>query len=253
MTTDTVALELSHEWAAAREVQQRFMTSSNAASHYLAGAVDVSARCRQVRELGGDFYHLWSLPDRRLAFAVGDASGKGLAAALMISNVQSSLRTAASFTGGHGAPTVEAVNRQVHGSSLENRYATLFYAVLDPESNALRYVNAGHPPALVLHPSGAVTWLESGGAPVGLFAGWRYQEEAVQLHAGDLVLAYSDGLLEAVNAAGEQWGLDGIQQAAAECGNWSADRVAGFVFARMDRYTRGHQTDDAALVALRIC
>jgi serine phosphatase RsbU (regulator of sigma subunit) len=90
-----------------------------------------SARCRQVRALGGDFYDFMPLPHNRLALAVGDASGKGLAAALMISNVQSSLRTAASFTGYDGPAVLTAVSRQVYASSLEDRFATIFYGVFD--------------------------------------------------------------------------------------------------------------------------
>lgn len=99
MASNAVVMELSSEWTAACEVQQRFMRHLGPAT----GEPDYSARCRQVHELGGDFYDFAPLPNNRLALAIGDASGKGLAAALMISNVQSSLRTAALFTGGNGA------------------------------------------------------------------------------------------------------------------------------------------------------
>src|SRR5712664_1404818 len=166
--TVPVVMETSSEWTAACEVQQRFL-------QYPDPGIDTlrySARCQQVRELGGDCYDFLPLPENRLALAVGDASGKGLAAALMISNVQSSLRTAALFTGNDRAAVLGAVNRQVHASSLSERYATLFYGVFDGATRTLRYVNAGHNPPMVIRRDGSVDWLETGGAPVGMFPDW---------------------------------------------------------------------------------
>jgi sigma-B regulation protein RsbU (phosphoserine phosphatase) len=112
MTGDAWVVDVSQDWASAYEVQRRFL-------QYAGPTIDTlsySARCRQVRELGGDCYDFLSLPGNRLALAIGDASGKGLAAALMISNVQSSLRTAALFAGSDGPAVLRAVNRQVHAS-----------------------------------------------------------------------------------------------------------------------------------------
>jgi sigma-B regulation protein RsbU (phosphoserine phosphatase) len=146
MMSEAVITETSNDWTAACEVQQRFM-------QYLAPTINTlsySGRCRQVRELGGDCYDFLPLPHDRLALAIGDASGKGLPAALMISNVQSSLRTAAIFRGNDAAGILGAVNRQVYASSPSDRYATLFYGVIDVAARTLRYVNAGHNPPLIL-------------------------------------------------------------------------------------------------------
>lgn len=109
MTTDELVVDVSHDWLAACDVQRRFMQSSEPTSN----SVDYSARCRQVRALGGDCYDFMPLVDNRKALMVGDASGKGLAAALMIANVQSSLRTAALFRGDDLAALFEAANQQV--------------------------------------------------------------------------------------------------------------------------------------------
>jgi phosphoserine phosphatase RsbU/P len=253
MSSDAVLMEISSEWTAACEVQQRFMGClgpRRIAS--MAGTVDVSARCRQVRELGGDFYDLVPFSDRRLALAVGDASGKGLAAALMISNVQSSLRTAALFTGNNGAKAIEAVNRQVYGSSLAERYATLFYGVFDGQTRILRYVNAGHHPPMVIRRDGSVTWLESGGAPVGMFPDGNYEEGSMQLDPGDMVLACTDGVIEAADLAGEEWGVEGLRRAASDGGTKSADQIVHTIFSSMDEFSRGRQTDDATVVVLRL-
>jgi sigma-B regulation protein RsbU (phosphoserine phosphatase) len=241
-------IETCSEWTAASEVQQRFL-------QYLEPAIDAlsySARCRQVHEIGGDAYDFVSLPHNRLALAVGDASGKGLAAALMISNVQSSLRTAVAFAGNDGAAVLGAVNREVHASSLPDRYATLFYGVFDEATRALRYVNAGHNPPMVIRRERSVVRLECGGPPVGMFPNWTYEQGAVQLDPGDLVLAYTDGVTETVNPAGEEWGEEGLLRAVAERNAESADGMVEGIFRSMDEFSLGRQTDDATVIVLRV-
>ena len=175
------------------------------------------ARCQQVGELGGDCYDFVPLPHNRLALAVADASGKGLAAALMIANVQSSLRTAASFAENDAAAVLGAVNRQVYASSLADRYASLFYGVFDGTTRSLP-VRECRPQSA--HGSSRRRTSRSPGSnrrpTVGMFADCTYEESAVQLDPGDLVLAYTDGVIEAVNPAGEEWGVEGLRRAAAE-------------------------------------
>ncbi len=140
---------------------------------------------------------------------VGDASGKGLAAALMIASVQSSIRTAALFTGNDLAALVKIVNVQAYAWSLTERYATLFYGVFDRAMRTLRYVNAGHNPPVVLRDGGSVHWLEPSGAPVGMFPDSNYQEIVLQLNPGDLVITYTDGVIEAANQSGGGVGSSG--------------------------------------------
>jgi sigma-B regulation protein RsbU (phosphoserine phosphatase) len=247
MSSNAVLTETCSEWAAACKVQQRFMN--------LGPAIDTlsySARCRQVCELGGDCYDFMPLPHNRLALAVGDASGKGIPAALMISNVQSSLRTAASFTGDDAAALLGAVNRQVYASSLADRYATLFYGVFDGTARTLRYVNAGHNPPIIIRRDGSIIWLETGGAPVGVFPDWTYEEGTVQLNSGDLVLAYTDGVIEAANPDGEEWRLEGLLSAAAESAAQCADDIVHAIFTFMDEFSQGSQADDATVAVLRV-
>jgi len=217
-----------------------------------AETMDYSARCRQVRGLGGDCYSFFPLREDRLALTIGDASGKGLAAALMISNVQSSLRTATLFAGNDPAAVLRAVNRQVYASSLEDRYATLFYGVFDGATRQLRYVNAGHNPPMVIGRDGSSISLRSCGAPVGMFPDWPYVEDAVQLSPGDLVLAYTDGLTEAENPAGEEWGVEGLRRATVEYDAEHTDEIANAIFQAMDKFSRGRQTDDATIILLRV-
>lgn len=248
MPMDAVMMETGSEWATAREVQQRFMQWWGSANDTL----DYRAKCRQAHHLGGDCYDFVPLPGHCLALAVGDASGKGLAAALMIANVQSSLRTAALFTGNDGAAVLRVVNRQVYASSLSHRYATLFYGVFDGLARTLRYVNAGHNPPMVLRRDGSAEWLKTGGAPVGMFPDWTYEEGFVQLNPGDMVVAYTDGVIEAVNPFGEEWGVEGFRRAAAESDAQCADDIVDAIFTSLDEFSRGCQTDDVTVAVLRM-
>jgi sigma-B regulation protein RsbU (phosphoserine phosphatase) len=250
MTTDEMIVDVSQDWVLACDVQQGFMRAQRAASDSL----DYSARCRQVRALGGDCYNFTALKSNRLALVVGDASGKGLAAALMIANVQSSLRTAALFTGDDLAALFKVVNHQAYASSSEDRYATLFYGVFDGSTRTLRYVNAGHNPPVVIRRDGSMHWLETGGAPVGLFADSEYGEGIVKLETGDLLIAFTDGLIEATNQDGEEWGVRGLLKASA-CGaqcSQDAGELVNLIFNAMDDFSKGHQTDDATLAVVGV-
>lgn len=247
MTTDEVVVDVSQDWLQACSVQERFMRGPALTSCQ----VEYSANCRQMRALGGDCYDFACLPDGKIAMLVGDASGKGVAAALMMASVQASLRTAAQFTGDDLAALVGAVNLQACASSLADRYATLFYGVLDRATLTLRYVNAGHNPPLVLHRDGSVNWLEPSGAPVGLFPDAAWREKIVQLSPGDLVIAYTDGVTEASNPAGQEWGIDGLLLAVRTCRMQSADELIRSILDAMDGFSGGIQADDATVAVLR--
>ena len=248
MTTDTTVMDVSEDWALASDVQQRFMQYPNPTSH----ALSYSARCRQVRAVGGDCYDFLPLAHDRLGLAIGDASGKSLAAALMILGVQSSLRTAASFAGTDTVAVLRTVNSHVHASSLDGRYATLFYGVFDSNTLTLRYVNGGHNPPIVIRKDRSTVSLDTGGAPVGMFPSWGYEEGVVQLRPGDLVVGYTDGVTEVLNPDGEEWGVEGLRKAVNETAAESADEIASAIFSSMDEFSRGCQTDDATVLVARV-
>ncbi len=251
MTTENMVVDVSLDWVLACDVQRRFMQGLGRASDSL----DYSGRCRQVRALGGDCYDFMPLANERLALVVGDASGKGVAAALMIASVQSSLRTAALFTGENLATLLGIVNLQSYGSSLADRYATVFYGVFDRATRTLRYVNAGHTPPIVLRRDGSIDTLETGGAPVGMFPDSRYEEGVAQLDPNDVVITYTDGVIEAENQSGEEWGVHGLLNAAvagARQGDENAEQLVRSIFNSMDDFTQGCQMDDATLAVLRV-
>jgi sigma-B regulation protein RsbU (phosphoserine phosphatase) len=251
MTTDEAVVDVSEDWVLACDVQRRFMQGLGRTSD----SADYSARCRQVRALGGDCYDFMPLTNDRLALVVGDASGKGVAAALMIASVQSSLRTAALFTGNDLATLLKIVNLQAYASSLADRFATLFYGVFDGATRTLRYVNAGHNAPIVLRRNSSIDTLETGGAPVGMFPDSSYEEGAMQLDPGDVVITYTDGVIEAASQSGEEWGVQRLLKATttwAGLGTENAEHLVRSIFNSMDDFSSGCQTDDATLAVLRV-
>ena len=244
-------MEIDREWAEACEVQRGFMP------HLLPGIeiLSYSARCRQLLELGGYCYDFVPLPDNRVAVTVGDASGKGLAAALMISNVQSALRTAALLKGEDGTAVLELVNRQVHASALSDRYATLFYGVFDGSTRTLHYVNAGHNPPVVLRSSGEslqVFRLEAGGPVVGLFR-HGYECGSFSHQPGDLLVLFTDGVSESMNARLEEWGEGRMMDLARECYGLPASEVLRRILSAAQAFAAGApQHDDMTLVVIRV-
>jgi sigma-B regulation protein RsbU (phosphoserine phosphatase) len=244
--SDTMVVDVSQDWATACDVQHRFMDHAVPT----ADGIRYAARCRQLRALGGDCYDFLSLGSGHQAFAIGDASGKSLPAALMIANVQSSLRTAAFFVGNEPAAVLGAVNRQLHTASLVDRFATLFYGVFDASTQVLRYANAGHNPPIVIRRDGSVALLDAGGLPLGMFTDGTYEEGTIKLQPCDTVIAYTDGLIEAVNPSGEEWGVEGLRRAAEESSAQQPDEIVEAIFSALDEFSGGGQTDDATLLVL---
>lgn len=248
MTTETMEVDVSEDWATACDVQERFMQRP---ANGMDG-LEYAALCRQVRALGGDGYDFLLLGEQKLGLAIGDASGKSVAAALMISSVQASLRTAVSFAGEEPAAVLDAVNANAYASSLADRYATLFYGVYDGRTHTLRYANAGHNSPLVIRNDGTVSLLERGGVPVGIFPKWGYEEGLAALEPGDLFVAYTDGVSEAQNEAGEEWGEAGIRKAISECTEKKPEAIAAKIFEAMEGFSRRRQTDDATVIVARV-
>jgi len=245
--SDTMIVDVSLDWETACDVQQGFM-------HFAVPAegISYSARCRQLRALGGDCYDFIPLAHHRLAFAIGDASGKSLPAALMIANVQSSLRTAALFAGEYPGAVLGAVNRQLHSSSLADRFATLFYGVYDPSTGLLRYASAGHCRLMVFRRDSSLTWLDGTGFPLGLFTESIYEENTLRLYPGDMVIAYTDGVIEATNPLGAEWGVDGLKKAAVENKARRAEEVVDAIFVSLDQHSQGQLADDATVAVMHI-
>src|SRR5215210_3846030 len=171
---------------------------------------------RPAREVGGDFYDFHLLPDGKLGLVVGDATGKGVPAALVMSTTCGMLQATARALGSSSPGEVLAqVNETLVARIPSNMFVTCFYGVLDPGSGSLRYANAGHDLPYVRSDDDAEE-LRATGMPLGLMAGMSYEEEEASLREGESVLFYSDGLVEAHNPQGEMFGFPRLRELVAE-------------------------------------
>jgi sigma-B regulation protein RsbU (phosphoserine phosphatase) len=205
-----------------------------------------------AREVGGDFFNYFPLPDGRLALLVGDVSGKGVGAALLMANIQATLRTRLQLESDLAA-VADAVDRDIAGNTPPEVYVTLFVGLLDAARRELVYVNAGHNPQFLLRSAGGLERLESAGLPVGLLPGRGFEARTVPVAPGDLLFLYTDGAVEAPNEAGELFDTERLQQALVAASAEGIDQVLVRVEQAI-RAFRGHAdpADDATMLALRI-
>lgn len=206
---------------------------------------------RPARQVGGDYYDLLHLPGDRIGIAVGDVSGKGVPAALMVSTLHSALRLLLDRFE-VGPELLERLNEHVLASSAPNKFITLVLAELEPATGALRYLNAGHNPGLLLRRDGTVEELPAGGLPVGLLPRARYQLRSLELGPGDLLCLYSDGITECATPDDEEFGLTRLAELLAA----NRDRPVGEIVAALDeetcRFSAGTpQGDDQTVVLVR--
>ncbi len=179
---------------------------------------EISPYYQPAREVGGDFYDFHLLSDGRLGLVTGDATGKGVPAALVMSTTCGMLQLAAqALDSSSPGEVLERVNETLLARIPLNMFLTCFYAVLDPESGTLRYANAGHDPPYLWH-GGCCEELRARGMPLGLMPGMSYEEGEVSLREGDSVLFYSDGLVEAHDPKGEMFGFPRVRAHVAEHG-----------------------------------
>ena len=242
---------LNREVEIAREVQERLFPQVLPA---IAG-LDYAGHCRPALGVGGDYYDFLALPQRHLGVAIGDVSGKGIAAALMMASLQASLRGEATRAPENLAAAVSNINRLVYEASAENRYATFFYGQYDPVTHTFEYVNAGHNPPMLFHCTNgkwSVTRLDIGGTVVGLMNSFPYQQGSVPLTCGDILVAYTDGITEAMNSSDEEWGEDRMMKTIESCNHLPAQEILQHIFTAADAFVAGaKQHDDMTLVVIR--
>jgi phosphoserine phosphatase RsbU/P len=241
---------LNRELEIAREVQEHLFPQRLPP----APGLDYCGQCQPAREVGGDYYDFLELPGGRLGIAIGDVSGKGVGAALMMASLEASLRALASVVE-NPADLIERVSRLVFQASASNRYATLFYAEYDPVTRCLTYVNAGHNPPIVLRNRGSacqVLRLETGGPVIGLFP-QGYERGEFSHEAGDLVVLFTDGVSESMNVREEEWGEERLIEFAKSCHGFPAREGMRKILAAAQAFAAGApQYDDMTLVVLRV-
>ncbi len=255
---------INRELEIARDVQQRFFPQRMPAIQGL----NLAGACRPAQGVGGDYYDVIELEDGRLGLAIGDVSGKGISAALLMASLRACLRTITLVTQTANSQSrsgiradlpslMEKMNQLVYDSSEINRYATFFFGIYDPSTRASQYVNAGHNPPVLLRASANSQVkrirLEAGGPVIGLLPNVPYSGDVLTLAAGDLLLAYTDGISEAMTEADEEWGEERMLAAAEDGRQRSAQEVVLAIFAAADQFTGGApQHDDMTLLVLKI-
>ena len=241
---------MNREIEIAREVQQRLFPQT---MPQMPG-VDLAGMCRPASEVGGDYYDLIAMEDGHLGFAIGDVSGKGISAALIMASLRASLRGLVLEDPGDLAKVMQKVNRLVYEASSSSRYATFFFATLDPLTREFRYVNAGHnPPVVVKQATGEVCRLEACGPVVGMLPSTEYEARSMFLHPGDLLIGYTDGISEAMTAEDEEWGEERMLAAVPQHSETSAEDILSSIFRAADEFTRGaEQHDDMTLLVMKL-
>ena len=204
-----------------------------------------------AREVGGDFYDLFELEDGHVTVVMGDAAGKGIPAALVVSATSSVLRAVAQALGSSSPSEVLAqVNETLFARIPPNMFVTCFYAILDPKNGSMNYANAGHDLPYLWH-GGDCEELRARGMPLGLMAGMSYEQKEIELDAGEGVLFYSDGLVEAHDATGEMFGFPRLRDLIAEHDDKRAlgDFLLGDLYSFVGE--GWEQEDDITLLTLR--
>ena len=241
----TEKARLDEELRIASQIQQSLLPQARKNVGFCE-AMGASVACRAI---GGDFFEYIDLPDGSFGFALGDVSGKGPPAALLTAMLQGMFSTQ-SFAPVEPAEMMTRVNRALLARGIESRFATIFFAILRADGR-LTYCNAGQNPPLLFSAAG-VRKLETGGMIVGLFPHATYEQEEIQLRPGDLLAVYSDGVSEALNPAGEEYGDERLESAIAP--NWlePSDAVLQSLLESVRAFAKGApQNDDVTAVIVR--
>ncbi len=248
---------LRRDIALAAEVQRRLLP----ADPPLADIAEFAAISLPARSIGGDYYDFIQIGDQRIGIALADVSGKGVAAALIMSVVQASLRIIAS-DGDISLPRLAArMNEFLYRTTPGNKYATFFYAQVDGDRRQLRYVNAGHNPPYLMRArqsgdaagNGQMEELTIGGAVVGMLPGMSYEEATVDLCSGDVLLAYTDGVTEAHNPDSVEFGEERLKALLAEIAHLSADEIRARLAQELKNWIEdAEQYDDLTFVVMKV-
>lgn len=232
----------------ARHVQQRLLPQHAQPLK----TVCFGGRCLPAREIGGDYYDFLDLGPGRLGVLLADVSGKGVAAALLTANLQASFRSQLELGMKHPKALLTSVNKLFHESTPAEYFATMFFAEYRDQTHELRYINCGHPAALILHANGKIEHLEATALPIGVFSSWTCEEKAVKLSPGDVVVAFSDGVLEAGVENGDEFGETRLIEALNVARTSDLETLLDAIIGKVLHFSPEVQSDDVTLVALRV-
>jgi phosphoserine phosphatase RsbU/P len=238
---------IADELALGFELQRRFLPAEKEVRFE---GLHLAGRCVPARGVSGDTFDFGALEDGRSMLLLADVAGKGIPAALLMAVFHSSFRSRIAVSADL-VPILRMLNDQIHALGGPNRYVTAFCGVFDRQSGLLRYVNAGHYPPLLCR-GGQIEELHTGGMPLGIFQGVTYQEGIVPLELGDLLVVYSDGVIEAVNLAGEDFGFERLVQHVRQNVDRPVSHVRDALFHALDLWNDDFlQEDDITVLVVR--
>jgi len=231
----------------AKEVQARLFPQT------LPGleTLDYSGVCMQAREVGGDYYDFLDLGRRHLGLVIGDISGKGIAAALLMANLQANLRSQSAIALDQPERFLQSVNRLFYENTTDSAYATLFFAEYDDRERRLRYANCGHLAALLMRGDGAIERLHSTCTVVGLFKEWRCDVRECQLFPGDILALYTDGITESFDERGEEFGEQRLIESLRRHREMSSEQLLEAVVDEAQQFSPGERHDDVTLIVAK--
>jgi sigma-B regulation protein RsbU (phosphoserine phosphatase) len=210
---------------------------------------EIAAAWRPARGVGGDSFDVLKLDEERIVLSVSDVAGKGVPAALLMSNLQAMVRGLSSARPRPRDFCAE-ISRALRGSLAADRFVTSFYAMLDVPARRLTYTNAGHNPPFLIHRDGSWSRLDAGGSVLGIDAGSEFTDEEVTLAAGDRVVLFTDGVTESTDSAGEEFGEDRLRSLAVEHCHLPAEAMHRRVLEGLLAFNSGRFEDDMTLIVL---
>jgi serine phosphatase RsbU (regulator of sigma subunit) len=237
----------AHELEIAKQVQARLFPQNLPPLETL----DYAGICIQARHVGGDYYDFLNLGRERLGLVLGDISGKGIAGALLMANLQANIRSQCAVAVDQPERLLQSVNQLFYENTPDNAYASLFFADYDGEAKRLRYANCGHLSALLLRKDGTLLRLDSTCTVLGLFKDWQCSIAECNLRSGDTLALYTDGITESFNAAGEEYGEQRLSDALRRhCGLPSRD-LLGAIVSEVRQFSPAEQYDDITLIVAK--
>jgi phosphoserine phosphatase RsbU/P len=237
----------AQEYEEAKEIQQGLLPKQ---IPQMPG-LEISGSWRPARIVGGDYFDVFKLSESRLALCIGDVSGKGMPAALVMSNLQAIVRALASETLSPKELT-EKINRVMYRNVADGKFITFFYAVIDRHSQTLHYSNAGHNAPILLHEDGTQLRLEEGGVVLGAFQESSYQQGEVELQSGDRLVLYTDGVTEAVNGKEEEFGEERLVQALVSDRHLRAETLRNRLLDQVNEFSGGELDDDVTVLVVAV-
>lgn len=239
--------KIEEELKIANDIQTRLLPKTNPQIN----GFDIAGKSVPAKEVGGDYYDFISVDENNIVICLGDISGKGMPAALLMANLQATLRGQALFTSSAGECLTRA-NKLLYRSTDRQNYATLFYGILDSSNDTFRFSNAGHNPPILMNLDKKVIRLTKGGTVLGFMEDFQFEEDSVNLKKGDTIIIYSDGIDEAFNIDDEEYGEENLLSIIKDSLSLDAEKIIENVFESVRFHVQdAPQSDDITIVVIK--